>query len=97
VEGLRHGYGNRDVVDPADRDRPYALGGQPCAEKGFGFIAQDGGGPDVFAHHADSSGFRELQEGNAVTFDVAQGQTGPRPRTSTPPDLPARASSVARP
>ncbi|WP_317446191.1 cold shock domain-containing protein [Streptomyces collinus] len=34
------------------------------AEKGFGFIAQDGGGPDVFAHCSaiNSSGFRELQE-----------------------------------
>ena len=46
------------------------------AEKGFGFIAQDGGGPDVFAHYSaiNSSGFRELQEGQAVTFDVTQGQ-----------------------
>ncbi|WP_086696461.1 cold-shock protein [Streptomyces recifensis] len=42
------------------------------AEKGFGFIAQDGGGPDVFAHYSaiNSSGFRELQEGQSVTFDV---------------------------
>ncbi|MGW4569467.1 cold-shock protein [Streptomyces sp. NPDC004561] len=44
------------------------------AEKGFGFIQQDGGGPDVFAHYSNinSSGFRELQEGQAVTFDVTQ-------------------------
>src|SRR4051794_6145981 len=49
------------------------------AEKGFGFIAQDGGGPDVFAHYSNiaSSGFRELSEGEHVTFDVAQGQKGP--------------------
>ncbi|MFD3762303.1 cold-shock protein [Streptomyces sp. NPDC058622] len=48
------------------------------AEKGFGFIAQDGGGPDVFAHYSaiNSAGFRELQEGQTVTFDVAQGQKG---------------------
>ena len=61
------------------------------AEKGFGFIAQDGGGPDVFAHYSaiNSSGFRELQEGQVVTFDVTQGQKGPRPKTSARPDLAA--------
>ncbi|MGW2994349.1 cold-shock protein [Streptomyces sp. NPDC001193] len=49
------------------------------AEKGFGFITQDGGGPDVFAHHSaiNSSGFRELQEGQAVTFDVTPGSSCP--------------------
>ncbi|MFD3875128.1 cold-shock protein [Streptomyces sp. NPDC058623] len=48
------------------------------AEKGFGFIVQDGGGPDVFAHYSaiNSAGFRELQEGQTVTFDVSQGQKG---------------------
>ncbi|MFD3543703.1 cold-shock protein, partial [Streptomyces sp. NPDC058662] len=42
------------------------------AEKGFGFIEQDGGGADVFAHYSNiaASGFRELQEGQKVTFDV---------------------------
>ncbi|WP_225102806.1 cold-shock protein [Streptomyces sp. CoH27] len=50
------------------------------AEKGFGFIEQDGGGPDVFAHYSniDASGFRSLEEGQRVTFDVAQGQKGPQ-------------------
>ena len=50
------------------------------AEKGFGFIAQDGGGPDVFAHYSaiSSSGCRELQEGQTVTVDVTQGQKGPQ-------------------
>lgn len=48
------------------------------AEKDFGFVAQDGGGPDVFAHYSaiNSSGFRELQEGQMATFDVAQGLKG---------------------
>ena len=48
------------------------------AEKGFGFIEQDGGGPDVFAHYSniDSQGFRELQEGQKVTFVAVQGQKG---------------------
>ncbi|MFF2654386.1 cold-shock protein [Streptomyces sp. NPDC058045] len=48
------------------------------SEKGFGFIAQDGGGADVFAHYSNinASGFRELLEGQSVTFDVVQGQKG---------------------
>ncbi|MEV7725062.1 cold-shock protein [Streptomyces sp. NPDC087917] len=50
------------------------------SEKGFGFIAQDGGGPDVFAHYSNISGngYRELAEGETVTFDVTQGQKGPQ-------------------
>ncbi|WP_438483903.1 cold-shock protein [Streptomyces sp. S186] len=50
------------------------------AEKGFGFIEQDGGGPDVFAHYSNiqAQGFRELQEGQRVSFDVTQGQKGPQ-------------------
>ncbi|MCX5583287.1 cold-shock protein [Streptomyces erythrochromogenes] len=49
------------------------------AAKGFGFIEQDGGGADVFAHFSNiaAQGFRELTEGQKVTFDVAQGQKGP--------------------
>jgi CspA family cold shock protein len=49
-------------------------------EKGFGFIEQDGGGPDVFAHYSNinAQGFRELQEGQKVEFDVTQGQKGPQ-------------------
>ncbi|PZG01642.1 cold-shock protein [Micromonospora deserti] len=48
------------------------------ADKGFGFIAQDGGGADVFAHFSaiSSSGFRSLDENQRVEFDVEQGQKG---------------------
>ena len=48
------------------------------AEKGFGFIEQDGGGADVFAHYSNiqSSGYRELAEGQAVRFDSVQGPKG---------------------
>jgi CspA family cold shock protein len=49
------------------------------SEKGFGFIAQDGG-PDVFAHYSNiaGNGYRELVEGEHVTFEVTQGQKGPQ-------------------
>ncbi|MFI8516729.1 cold-shock protein [Streptomyces sp. NPDC085481] len=56
------------------------------SEKGFGFIEQDGGGPDVFAHYSNisSSGFRELQEGQKVSFDVVQGAKGPQAENIQP-------------
>ena len=50
------------------------------AEKGFGFITPDGGGPDVFAHYSAiaASGFRSLDENQRVEFEVTQGQRGPQ-------------------
>ncbi|MFE9256115.1 cold-shock protein [Streptomyces sp. NPDC006879] len=50
------------------------------AEKGFGFIQQDEGGADVFAHYSNivAAGFRELQEGQKVAFDITQGPKGPQ-------------------
>jgi CspA family cold shock protein len=49
-------------------------------EKGFGFIAQDGGGPDVFVHYSEiqGTGFKTLDEGQRVEFEVGQGQKGPQ-------------------
>ncbi|MER6535683.1 cold-shock protein [Streptomyces sp900105755] len=50
------------------------------AEKGFGFIAQDSGGPDVFVHYSEvqGSGFRSLDEGQRVEFEIGQGTKGPQ-------------------
>jgi len=49
-------------------------------EKGFGFIAQDDGGADVFVHYSeiDGNGFRSLEEGQRVSFTVGQGNKGPQ-------------------
>jgi len=46
--------------------------------KGYGFIAPDGGGKDVFVHYngIDAKGFRTLLEGQRVTFQVKQGAKG---------------------
>jgi len=48
--------------------------------KGFGFIAPDGGGKDLFAHFKEiqGTGFKTLQENQRVEFEVTQGQKGPQ-------------------
>ena len=42
------------------------------AEKGFGFIATDDNGPDVFVHYSaiQTSGYRSLDEGQRISFDI---------------------------
>lgn len=49
------------------------------AEKGFGFISQENG-PDVFAHFSEiqSDGFKSLDEGQKVEFEVTEGNRGPQ-------------------
>ena len=49
-------------------------------EKGYGFITPDDGGKDVFVHFSaiTGSGYRNLEEGQRVSFDVQEGQKGPQ-------------------
>ncbi|NLU67361.1 cold-shock protein [Streptomyces sp. HNM0574] len=50
------------------------------AEKGYGFIAQEDGGPDVFVHYSsiNGEGFRTLEDTQRVEFEIAQGRKGPQ-------------------
>lgn len=48
-------------------------------EKGFGFIVPDDGGEDLFVHHTSITmeGFRNLEEGQGVQYEVGEGSKGP--------------------
>lgn len=56
------------------------------AEKGFGFITLEGGGSDVFVHYSsiDMPGFKVLEEGQEVTFEVGEGTKGPQAESVRP-------------
>ena len=49
-------------------------------DKGFGFIAPDGGAKDVFVHHSEiqGDGFHSLEENQRVQFEISQGSKGPQ-------------------
>ncbi|MCD9194605.1 cold-shock protein [Streptomyces albireticuli] len=56
------------------------------ADKGFGFIEQDDGGPDVFVHFSaiEGSGYKSLEENAAVSYEVTQGPKGPQAERVVP-------------
>ena len=56
------------------------------AEKGFGFIAQEDGGDDVFVHYSaiNMQGYKSLEENQKVEFEVTQGSKGPQAENVRP-------------
>jgi len=58
------------------------------SEKGFGFIAPDDGSADLFVHHSEinTRGFRTLNDGQKVTYEVKEGKKGPQAAEVEPLD-----------
>jgi CspA family cold shock protein len=56
------------------------------ADKGYGFISPEDGGDDLFVHFSaiNAQGYKSLDEGQRVTFEVTQGQKGPQASDVTP-------------
>ncbi len=56
------------------------------SEKGYGFITPDEGGGDVFVHHTaiNTTGYRTLEEGQKVSFEIEQSDKGPQATSVTP-------------
>lgn len=78
-----HGYNTSQVVGPGPEEECTMSEGTVKwfnAEKGYGFITPDEGGPDIFVHHSaiQSKGFRTLDEKARVSFEIVQGPKGPQ-------------------
>ncbi|MGW4872274.1 cold-shock protein [Streptomyces chartreusis] len=56
------------------------------ADKGYGYIGVDGGGPDVFVHYSaiQSDGYKSLDENQRVEFEMTQGNKGPQAESVRP-------------
>ncbi len=89
-EALRHD-GIRHTVGPTTSPEGHSTMAQGTvkwfnAEKGYGFIAQDGGGADVFVHYSaiEADGYRSLEEAQRVEFEITQGPKGPQAESVRP-------------
>jgi cold shock protein len=81
--GLISTAGLRTVREPSTCEEQFVAQGTVKwfnGEKGFGFISVDGGGADVFVHYSeiDAGGYRSLDEGQRVEFEIGQGNKGPQ-------------------
>ena len=67
-------------------DGLFVPGGRPSSEKGYGFITVDGGGADVFVHWSaiQQDGYKSLDEGQRVEFEITQGAKGPQAESVRP-------------
>ena len=94
-----HRDDRRDDRGPRQDRRPAARAPRPGsggpegtvkwfnAEKGFGFIEPDDGGPDVFVHFSalpDDGGYRSLDEGQRVEYTAGPGERGPQAESVQP-------------
>jgi len=77
------------LSDPAVRERGVGVASGTVkwfsAEKGYGFIARDGGGDDVFVHFSaiGGNGFKTLEQGQNVEFELTKGQKGDQAQNVT--------------
>jgi CspA family cold shock protein len=77
------------VLPPVEKGVPGVASGTVKwfnAEKGYGFITPDDGGKDLFVHYTaiQGSGYKQLTEGQRVSFDSEQGSKGPQAKSVQP-------------
>ena len=90
---LRCGPSRRRTVTWAVQKQPESVGNMALgtvkwfnAEKGYGFVTVDGSGDDVFVHWSaiEGEGYRALDEGQRVQFEVGEGEKGPQAENVRP-------------
>jgi CspA family cold shock protein len=90
---LPRGPSRRRTVTWAVQKQPESVGNMALgtvkwfnAEKGYGFVTVDGSGDDVFVHWSaiEGEGYRALDEGQRVQFEVGEGEKGPQAENVRP-------------
>jgi len=82
----KQGTTHRRLFDDRDSNMPEGTVKWFNADKGFGFIAPADGGEDLFVHFSaiNMQGYKTLDEGQRVSFEVGQGQKGPQAQNVQP-------------